>query len=83
MGRTRRFPEPGPVQPGPALREPRNDVAWLEPCPDSLLPHQPDLEPAVQPRQGVRLAWIHARPVSELAVFVLPEQFAAWGRSRP
>lgn len=47
-----------PVAPGPPLTAPRDDVAWLEPYPDALLPAAPSPEQAVRLREGIRLAFV-------------------------
>lgn len=51
-----------PVAPGPPATEIRNDIAWLEPYPDALLPSpsSSDPEAALRLHESVRLAFIRA-----------------------
>ena len=46
------------VAPGPPTTAPRDDIAWLEPYPDALLPVAPSPEQAVRQREGIRLAFV-------------------------
>lgn len=41
------------IAPGPPATAPRDDIAWIEPYPDALLPDE-----AVRLRQGIRLAFV-------------------------
>jgi RNA polymerase sigma-70 factor (ECF subfamily) len=52
----------GSVAPGPPTTEPRNDIAWLEPYPDALLPSPSSADPEVvlRLRESVRLAFVRA-----------------------
>lgn len=49
-----------PTAPGPPTTAPRDDVAWIEPYPDALLPAAPSPEQAAQLRESVRLAFVRA-----------------------
>lgn len=69
-----------PVLPGPPTTEPRSDIAWLEPYPDSLLPSpepgavSTDPEALLRVRQSVRLAFVRAMqllPPRQRAALVL------------
>jgi len=42
-----------PVAPGPPTTAPRDDIAWLEPYPDALLP-----DDVAHRREGIRLAFV-------------------------
>ncbi len=56
--------EVGPAgQPGPPSGEPRSDIAWLDPFPDSFLPPEADPARALQLRQSVRLGLVRAMQV--------------------
>lgn len=47
-----------PVAPGPPTTTPRNDILWLEPYPDALLPAASTPEQAARLREGIRLAFV-------------------------
>jgi RNA polymerase sigma-70 factor (ECF subfamily) len=49
-----------PVAPGPPTTEPRADIAWLEPYPDSLLPATATPEETLRLHESVRLAFVRA-----------------------
>jgi RNA polymerase sigma-70 factor (ECF subfamily) len=44
-----------PVAPGPPMTAPRDDLLWIEPYPDALLPDQ-----TLRLREGIRLAFVRA-----------------------
>jgi RNA polymerase sigma-70 factor (ECF subfamily) len=47
-----------PVAPGPPTTAPREDILWLEPYPDALLPEASGPEEVVRLREGMRLAFV-------------------------
>jgi len=49
-----------PVTPGPPTTAPREDIAWLEPYPDSLLPQMATPEQTLRLHEGIRLAFVRA-----------------------
>jgi RNA polymerase sigma-70 factor (ECF subfamily) len=70
------FPQDvGPsVRPGPPATEMRNDIAWLEPYPDALLPETSDPEKTLELHESVRLAFIRALqllPARQRAALIL------------
>jgi RNA polymerase sigma-70 factor, ECF subfamily len=52
-----------PVAPGPPTTERREDLLWLEPYPDALLPPAATPEEALRLRESVRLAFVRAMQV--------------------
>lgn len=68
-------PDMGPaVAPGPPTTEPRDDILWLEPYPDALLPATTDPESTLRLHQSVRLAFVRALqvlPARQRAALVL------------
>lgn len=46
------------IAPGPPTTAPRNDIAWIEPYPDALLPAAQSPEQALRQREGIRLAFV-------------------------
>lgn len=62
------------VAPGPPTTAPREDILWLEPYPDALLPAVPGPEQAARMREGIRLALVRAvqtLPARQRAVLIL------------
>lgn len=62
------------VPPGPPTTEMRNDIAWLEPWPDALLPSTSDPEATLQLHESVRLAFVRAiqqLPARQRAALIL------------
>ncbi len=51
------------VAPGPPTTAPRDDILWLEPYPDPLLPHVHGPEERARLREGIRLAFVRAAQV--------------------
>ena len=51
------------VAPGPPLTEMRDDIAWLEPYPDALLPPTSSPEQTLRLHESVRLAFVRAMQV--------------------
>jgi RNA polymerase sigma-70 factor, ECF subfamily len=57
-------PEVGPaVAPGPPTTAMREDISWLEPYPDSLLPTTANPEETLRLHQSIRLAFVRAMQV--------------------
>ena len=56
-----------PVAPGPPTTAPRDDLSWIEPYPDALLPAVPSPEHAVRLREGIRLAFVRVAHVADSA----------------
>lgn len=52
-----------PVAPGPPTTAARDDIAWLEPYPDSLLPPMATPEETLRVHESVRLAFVRAMQV--------------------
>jgi RNA polymerase sigma-70 factor (ECF subfamily) len=52
-----------PVAPGPPATAMREDISWLEPYPDTLLPATSSPEETVRLHQSVRLAFVRAMQV--------------------
>jgi RNA polymerase sigma-70 factor, ECF subfamily len=46
------------IAPGPPTTAPRDDISWLEPYPDALLPAVSSPEQAARLREGIRLAFV-------------------------
>lgn len=49
-----------PVAPGPPTTAPREDILWLEPYPDSLLPSTATPEETLRLHESIRLAFVRA-----------------------
>jgi len=52
-----------PVAPGPPTTAPRDDILWLEPYPDALLPPTSTPEDTLRLHESVRLAFVRAMQV--------------------
>lgn len=69
--------EVGPaVAPGPPATARRDDLSWLEPYPDSHLPHTSSPEETLRLHESVRLAFVHAMqvlPPRQRAALILHE----------
>jgi RNA polymerase sigma-70 factor (ECF subfamily) len=51
------------VAPGPPMTAPREDISWLEPYPDTLLPATASPEQTLRLHESVRLAFVRAMQV--------------------
>jgi RNA polymerase sigma-70 factor (ECF subfamily) len=63
-----------PVQPGPPTTEMRDDISWLEPYPDALLPATTNPEATLRLHESVRLAFVRALqalPARQRAALIL------------
>lgn len=65
-----------PVAPGPPSTAPREDISWLEPYPDALLPATASPEDTLRLHQSIRLAFVRAiqvLPPRQRAALILHE----------
>lgn len=63
-----------PVAPGPPTTAPRDDISWLEPYPDTLLPATASPEETLRLHESIRLAFVRAiqvLPARQRAALIL------------